>query len=108
MANVDLPPICHASIRPGPPSDQAQVATTFIRQVLDNAKLVDLRDLCVREGRFCWAVHVDVICLNHDGNILDASLKAVVAAFRSVPRPIRSSSAFKALIAGTSACPRSR
>ena len=54
VPNVDLPPICHSKFRPGPPSEQAQTASNFLRQVIDNSRLVNLEDLCVKPGKLAW------------------------------------------------------
>ena len=32
-------------------------------------------------------VNVDVVCLNHDGNVIDAAVKASVAALRNLTLP---------------------
>ena len=54
VPNVELPPICHSQFRPGPPSEQAQTASNFLRQVIDNSRLVNLEDLCVKPGKLAW------------------------------------------------------
>ena len=79
--------MCHPQFRPGPPSEQAQTASTFLRDAIANSKLVDCTDLSVKAGKLAWAVHLDVVCLNHDGNVVDASLKAAVAALRNLRLP---------------------
>jgi len=87
VPNVELPPICHSQFRPGPPSEQAQTASNFLRQVIDNSRLVNLEDLCVKPGKLAWVLNVDVMCLNHDGNVIDAAVKASVAALRNLTLP---------------------
>ena len=54
VPNVELPPICHSQFRPGPPSEQAQTASNFLRQVIENSRLVNLEDLCVKPGKLAW------------------------------------------------------
>ena len=54
MPNVELPPICHSQYRPGPPSEQAQTASNFLKQVFDNSRLVNFEDLCVKPGKLAW------------------------------------------------------
>ena len=54
VPNVELPPICHSQFRPGPPSEQAQTASNFLRQVIDNSRLVNLEDLSVKPGKLAW------------------------------------------------------
>lgn len=33
---------------------------------------LDLSQLCVKEGRKCWALYLDALLLSRDGNVLDA------------------------------------
>ena len=33
---------------------------------------VDLSQLCVKEGRKCWALYLDALLLSRDGNVVDA------------------------------------
>ncbi len=87
VANVDLPPLCHSRFKPGPPPDEAQAASKFLLEVLDNSGLLQKSDLCIVEGRLAWVLNIDVVCLNHDGNINDAALKTTVAALRNLTLP---------------------
>lgn len=80
MPNVDLSPICSSSFRPGPPSEQAQVTSDAIDRVLKESKVLDLKDLCIEEGKAVWALWIDVVCVAYDGNIYDAALASVMAA----------------------------
>ena len=45
--------------------------------------MVPLDQLCVEAGKAVWALQADVVTLNSDGNLIDASLAAVVAALRA-------------------------
>lgn len=87
VANVDLPPLCHSRFKSGPPSAAAQAASQFVSEVLANSGLVDRRSLCVRAGKLCWVLYIDLLCINYDGNLLDTSVKALSAALRSVALP---------------------
>lgn len=51
-----------------------------IDRVLKESKVLDLKDLCIEEGKAVWALWVDVVCVSYDGNIYDAALTAVMAA----------------------------
>jgi exosome complex component RRP43 len=44
---------------------------------------VDLTDLCIAPEHLVWVLHCDLICLDHDGSLLDACLIALVAALRT-------------------------
>lgn len=80
VPNVDLSPICSSTFRPGPPSEQAQVVSEQINRVLRESKVLDLKDLCIEEGKAVWSLWVDVVCVSYDGNIYDAALTSVIAA----------------------------
>ena len=87
VPNLDLGPICHQQFKPGPPSELAQSASYFIMEAINNSKLIETKNLCIEAGKLVWVVYIDLICLNFGGNILDVSLKAVVAAMRSLTVP---------------------
>jgi len=87
VANVELPSLCHSRYKPGPPPEQAQVASQFLNDVINNSSLIDLNSLCIKEGKLGWVVNVDVVCLNYDGNLLDVSLKALLAALKTTQLP---------------------
>ena len=87
VPNLELSPMCHSQFKPGPPSETAQVASYFINEVIQNSKIIDLEKLCIKPGKHVWAIYIDLICLNYDGNILDVSIKALCAALRSAKLP---------------------
>lgn len=49
--------------------------------------VLDLRQLCISEGKACWAVTLEVYILDVDGSLLDAVLLAAVAALRDTVLP---------------------
>ncbi|XP_072040449.1 exosome complex component RRP43-like [Amphiura filiformis] len=87
VPNVDLPPLCSSSFKPGPPSEQAQVVSQLIADVIESAKVVDLETLCIQEEKLCWVLFCDMMCLDYDGNIADACMIALIAALKNVMLP---------------------
>ncbi|KAG8584979.1 hypothetical protein GDO81_004851 [Engystomops pustulosus] len=87
VPNVDLTPLCSSRFRPGPPGEEAQVASQFIADVIDNSQIIQKEDLCIAKGKLAWVLHCDLICLDYDGNLLDACVIALVAALRNVRLP---------------------
>ena len=71
----------------GPPSPEAQELSAFIKDVILNSGCVSLTDLCPVKGKYAWILYIDIICLDHDGNLRDASVAALVAAFHSLKLP---------------------
>ncbi|XP_075448201.1 exosome complex component RRP43 isoform X1 [Ascaphus truei] len=84
VPNVDLPPLCSSRFRPGPPGEEAQVASQFIADVIENSQMIHKQDLCIANGKLVWVLYCDLICLNYDGNLLDACTCALVAALKNV------------------------
>lgn len=88
IPNVDLPALCAAHFRPGPPSEQAQTSTQLVADIINSSKLIDLEDLCIQEGKLVWVVHCDIVCLNYDGTLIDATILALTAALRNLRLPV--------------------
>ncbi|XP_048454203.1 exosome complex component RRP43 isoform X2 [Rhincodon typus] len=87
LPNVDLPPLCSSRFRPGPPGEQAQAASQFIFDVIENSQIIQKEDLCIEKGKLAWVVYCDMVCLDYDGNLLDACIIALLAALKNVQLP---------------------
>ncbi|XP_010901892.2 exosome complex component RRP43 [Esox lucius] len=87
VPNVDLPPLCSSRFRPGPPGEQAQAASQFIADVIESSEVIQTEDLCIVKGKLCWVLYCDIMCLDYDGNVLDACLIALLAALKNVRLP---------------------
>ncbi|KAF3825878.1 hypothetical protein GH733_006705 [Mirounga leonina] len=87
VPNVDLPPLCSSRFRSGPPGEEAQVASQFIADVIENSQIIQKEDLCISTGKLSWVLYCDIICLDYDGNILDACAFALLAALKNVQLP---------------------
>jgi exosome complex RNA-binding protein Rrp42 (RNase PH superfamily) len=48
-----------------------------------SAQVVDLAALVIIPGQLVWTLHLDVYCLNHDGNLTDAVFLAAMAALQA-------------------------
>ncbi|KAF6084002.1 exosome component 8 [Phyllostomus discolor] len=49
--------------------------------------MIRKEDLCISPGKLAWVLYCDLICLDCDGNILDACTFALLAALRNVQLP---------------------
>jgi len=87
VPNLDLPAICSPKFKPGPPTEEAQVLSDRLNEVLVAAQVVPLSSLCIARGRAAWVLYVDATCINYDGNAFDATLLAMVAALRNTRLP---------------------
>jgi exosome complex RNA-binding protein Rrp42 (RNase PH superfamily) len=83
IPNVELPPLCSPKFRPGPPTEQAQVATQLVADIIKNSKCLDLKTLCIFPDKLAWCLYADLICLDLDGSLIDACMIALMAALKS-------------------------
>jgi exosome complex component RRP42 len=87
MVNVELMPLSSPEFETGPPGDQAIEISRVIDRGIRESKAIDLTKLCVRPKELVWSVMIDVCTINDDGNLMDASALAAVAALRNAVFP---------------------
>ncbi|XP_029304314.1 exosome complex component RRP43 [Cottoperca gobio] len=87
VPNLDLPPLCSSRFRPGPPGEQAQAASQFIADVIESSAVIQTEDLCIERGKLCWVLYCDMMCVDYDGNVLDACIIALLAALKNTQLP---------------------
>nr|XP_047143886.1 exosome complex component RRP43 [Hydra vulgaris] len=88
LPNVDLPALCSHEFRPGPPSDQAQAMSQLVAETVENCKLINLKKLCIKEKKLCWVIYADIICISHDGNLIDAIIASLYIALLNTKLPV--------------------
>ena len=59
----------------------------LLERTLRESHCLDTESLCITAGLKVWSIRVDVHVLNHDGNIIDASGIAAIAAMAHFRRP---------------------
>ncbi|KAI0690847.1 ribosomal protein S5 domain 2-type protein [Cytidiella melzeri] len=87
VPNLDLPAICSPRFKPGPPSEDAQVLSDRLNEVLIASGILSTKSLCIRRGKAAWVLYIDATCINYDGNVFDATLLAMVAALKNTTLP---------------------
>ncbi|NXP67740.1 EXOS8 protein, partial [Chloropsis cyanopogon] len=97
VPNVELPSLCAERFRSGPPGEEAQAASQFIADSFllpcllsfyFSSQMIVKEDLCIASGKLAWVLYCDIICLDYDGNLLDASVFALLAALKNVQLPL--------------------
>ncbi|MCJ7614448.1 exosome complex protein Rrp42 [Candidatus Bathyarchaeota archaeon] len=78
--NAELVPLASPDFEPGPPGEQAVELARVVDRGIRESKALDLEKLCVESGKLVFVVFIDVYVLNHDGNLIDASAIAALAA----------------------------
>ncbi|XP_044729332.1 exosome complex component RRP43-like [Chrysoperla carnea] len=87
VPNVDLSPLSSSRFRPGPPSDQAQVFSRLVADIIIDTECIDLKKLCIHPDQLAWVLYCDIICLDYDGGVVDAAVIALVSALKTVKLP---------------------
>lgn len=86
--NVNLPPMCSAIFREkGKAIARATFLTNALNDILNNANVLDPSQLSIHEGELYWVLKLEIVCLNFDGNLVDACLLAAVAALEDTRLP---------------------
>ena len=91
--------MCSPRFKPGPPSEDAQVLSDRLNEVLlayvpfilliraaqrqRRSGILSTESLCIKRGKAVWVLYVDATCINYDGNVFDAALLAMVAALKN-------------------------
>ncbi|MEM2192092.1 MAG: exosome complex protein Rrp42, partial [Candidatus Hadarchaeales archaeon] len=87
VVNAELLPLADPTFEPGPPREEAielaRVGDRGIRQ----SEAIELEKLAITPGEEVWAVFIDIDVLDHDGNMIDASALAAIAALSDVKPP---------------------
>lgn len=78
--NAELVPLASPTFEPGPPDENSIELARVVDRGIRESKAIDLEKLCVEPGKKVFIVFVDVYVLNHDGNLIDASALAAIAA----------------------------
>lgn len=78
--NAELVPLASPMFEPGPPNENAIELARVVDRGIRESKAIDLEKLCLDPGKKVLVVFVDLYVLNHDGNLIDASAIAALAA----------------------------
>ena len=87
MVGCELLPIAHGDIESGPPGIDAIEISRVIDRGIRESHCIDVKKLCIQKGEKVWIVSVDIVPLNHDGNIIDAGAIAALAALSTTKFP---------------------
>lgn len=88
VPNVELNPCCSPHFKAGPPGEKAISTSQFLQNLLQNSHILDYKQLCIIPNKLAWCLYADVVCLDHDGNLVDSSVMALVAALQHLTLPV--------------------
>lgn len=78
--NSEFTPIASADFEAGRPGEEAIELSRVVDRGIRESKAINLEKLCIIPGKKVIIVFIDVYILNHDGNLIDASGLAALAA----------------------------
>ncbi len=87
IVNAEFVPAASPTFEPGPPDENAIELARVIDRSLREPRVVGLDKLAIVPGKKVWIVWLDIYVLDHDGNLLDASMLAAMAALASAKIP---------------------
>jgi exosome complex component RRP42 len=78
--NSELVPLASPEFEAGPPSEESIELARIVDRCIRESKAIELERLCILPGQKVFVIFVDIYVLNHDGNLIDASSTAALAA----------------------------
>lgn len=78
--NSEFRPIASPNFRAGPPGEKSIELSRVVDRGIRESNAVDLEKLCIIPGKKVFVIFIDISILNHDGNLIDASAIASLAA----------------------------
>ncbi len=87
MIGTELLPLASPEFESGPPDIKSIEISRVVDRGIREAKVIDLKKLCIEKGEKAWAISVDICPVNDAGNLMDASALAAIAAIRSARFP---------------------
>ncbi|MDF1539613.1 MAG: exosome complex protein Rrp42 [Candidatus Thorarchaeota archaeon] len=87
MVTAEMSPIASPLFEMGPPKDDSIELARVVDRGVRESETVDVKKLCIEEGKKVYTIFVDVYPLEYDGNLIDASSIAVNAALATTTFP---------------------
>lgn len=87
VVHAELIPLASPIFEPGPPDENDIELARVIDRGLRSAPALKLEELVLVSGKQVWRIFVDIYPIDHDGNIIDASGLAAMAALLNARIP---------------------
>lgn len=88
VCNAEFVPIASPFFEPGPPDENSIELARIVDRGLRSASVVDFSKLDLIPGKLVHVINIDIYILNYDGNLIDASALAAIAALRTSVKPV--------------------
>ncbi len=87
IVNAELLPLASPTFEPGRPDENAIELARVVDRGVRESEAIDLEKLVIKSGEDVWAVFIDIYVLDYDGNLIDTSALAAIAALLNVKPP---------------------
>ncbi len=87
IVSAEFVPMASPVFEPGPPDENAIELARVIDRSIRELGAIDLSKLVLIPGKKVWVVWIDIYVLDHDGNLVDASSIATLAALLTAKIP---------------------
>jgi len=84
---AEFTPIADPDFESGPPGENATELARIVDRGIRESDSIDLEKLCLKEREKVWEIFVDIHIINNDGNLIDASALAAIAAMKTAKIP---------------------
>lgn len=84
---TELSPMASPAFEPGRPTEAEVLLSRLLEKTLRRSSALDTESLCLIAAQKVWSVRADVHVLSLDGNLIDASCVAVIAALSHFRKP---------------------
>ena len=87
IVGAELLPLSSPEFELGPPGIQGVELARVVDRGIRESKTIDFKKLCITPKEKVWIILIDVCTINDDGNLLDASSLAALAALKDTKFP---------------------
>jgi len=87
IVSAEFVPTASPVFEPGPPDENAIELARVIDRSIRETHAIELSRLAIIPGKKVWTVWIDIYVLDHDGNLMDASSIATLAALMTTKVP---------------------
>lgn len=84
---AELLPLSSPKYEPGPPRIGAIEIARIVDRGVRESGFIDFKKLCIKRGEKVYGIFLDIYSINDDGNLIDASCLASVAALLTAKMP---------------------
>ncbi|GIZ44987.1 hypothetical protein CKM354_000817100 [Cercospora kikuchii] len=85
--STELSPIASPAFEVGRQDQTELLMSRILEKTIRRSGALDTESLCIVSGQKCFHIRADIHVLDHDGNLVDASCVALVAALMHFRRP---------------------